>query len=26
MGHASPREPLRPLGEPTWTNRWSRRG
>lgn len=26
MGHAPPREPLRPLGEPTWTNRWSRRG
>jgi len=26
LGHAGPREPLRPLGETTWTNRWSRRG
>ena len=25
MGHAIPGEPIRPLGEPTWTNRWSRR-
>lgn len=24
MGHAMPGEPIRPLGEPTWTNRWSR--
>jgi hypothetical protein len=26
MGHANPREPLGPLGDPGWDNRWPRRG